>query len=170
MVESSDSDEEDDAVKKKRKKSVNWVKKTFDPGDISWIPAPTKSEVPAEPIQYFTKYLPDSTFERLAECSNLYYLRTTGAELGTTPQEIRVFFGIVMYMAVVKFPRIRMYWQQRTRIAVVADAMNLKIFFLSFGPLFISLMRAVQPPTTQINSGRCDLSLMSLGRDAWNLT
>lgn len=129
MVESSDSDEEDDAVKKKRKKSVNWVKKTFDPGDISWIPAPTKSEVPAEPIQYFTKYLPDSTFERLAECSNLYYLRTTGAELGTTPQEIRVFFGIVMYMAVLKFPRIRMYWQQRTRIAVVADAMNLNRFF-----------------------------------------
>ncbi|KAH9375306.1 hypothetical protein HPB48_009174 [Haemaphysalis longicornis] len=74
------------------------------------------------------KYLPDSALERLAECSNLYYIQTTDAELGTTPQEIRAFFGITMYMAVLKFPTIRMYWQQRTWIAVVADAMNLNRF------------------------------------------
>lgn len=105
------------------------MKKSFNPGDISWIPNPKKNQVPAEPIQYFIKYVPDSAFGRLAECSNLYYLRTTGAELGTTPQELRVFFGIMMYMAVLKFPRIRMYWQQRTRIAVIADGMNLNRSF-----------------------------------------
>lgn len=65
--------------------------------------------MPAEAIQYFMKYVPDSAFGRLAECSNLYYLRTTGAELSTTPQELRVFFGIMMYMAVLKFPRIRLF-------------------------------------------------------------
>ncbi|KAL1440946.1 hypothetical protein MTO96_008992 [Rhipicephalus appendiculatus] len=126
---SSDSDEGCDAVEKKRKKAVKWVKKSFNPGDISWIANPKENQVPAEPLQYFMKYIPDSTFERLAECSNLYYLRTTGSELSTTPQEIRVFIGIMMYMAVLKFPRIRMYWQQRTRIAVIADAMNLNRFF-----------------------------------------
>ncbi|KAH9375305.1 hypothetical protein HPB48_009173 [Haemaphysalis longicornis] len=74
------------------------------------------------------KYLPDSALERLAECSNLYYIRITDAELATTPQEMRAFFGITMYVAVLKFPTIRMYWQQRTRIALVADAMNLNRF------------------------------------------
>lgn len=116
-------------MREKRKKTLKWVKKIFTPGDLPWIQSPKKNQVLAEPIQYFMKYAPDSAFGRLAECSNLYYLRTTGAELGTTPQELRVFFGIMMYMAVLKFPRIRMYWQKRTRIAVIADAMNVNRFF-----------------------------------------
>ncbi|KAH9373115.1 hypothetical protein HPB48_001085 [Haemaphysalis longicornis] len=72
------------------------------------------------------KYVPDSAFKRLAECSSLYYLRTTCGELGTTLQGIRVF---IRNVAMLKFPRVGMYWQKRTRIAVVADTMNVRTTF-----------------------------------------
>lgn len=52
-----------------------------------------------------------------------------GTELATTPQEMNFFFRVMMYMGVLKFPRIRMYWNYRTRIAVIADAMALNRFF-----------------------------------------
>ncbi|KAG0411022.1 hypothetical protein HPB47_011857 [Ixodes persulcatus] len=125
----SECDEDEDVTEapKKRKRVTKWVKKSFDPGNVVCTHAFTNNEAPYEPIEYFARYIPYSIFETLALFSN--FLQATGTELGTTPQEMKLFCGVMMYMAVLKFLRIRMYWQQRTRIAVVADTISLNRFF-----------------------------------------
>ncbi|KAG0410886.1 hypothetical protein HPB47_011992 [Ixodes persulcatus] len=127
----SECDEDEDVTEapKKRKRVTKWVKKSFDPGNVACTHVFTNIEAPYEPIEYFARYIPYSIFETLALFSNLYYLQATGTELGTTPQEMKLFWRVMMYMAMLKFLRIIMYWQQRMRIAVVADTMSLNRFF-----------------------------------------
>lgn len=108
---------------------MNWVSRDFNPGSILCTHVEMEYQSPTEPLEYFVRYLPDEVFEDLAEYTNRYHLQKTGSVLGTTPQEMKVFFGMMMYMAVLKFPRIRMYWNPRTRIAVIADAMPINRFF-----------------------------------------
>ncbi|KAG0413544.1 hypothetical protein HPB47_009313, partial [Ixodes persulcatus] len=128
-INECDEDEDVTESPKKRKRVTKWAKKSVDPRNIACTHAFTNNEAPYEPIEYFARYIPYSIFETLAIFSNLYYLQATGTEPGTTPQEMKQFWGVMMYMALLKFPRIRIYWQQRARIAVVADTMSLDRFF-----------------------------------------
>lgn len=57
-----------------------------------------------EPLECSRKYFPDFMFDDLARYTNMYALQSGMVELGTTSEEIRVFFGVLMRMAVLKFP------------------------------------------------------------------
>ncbi|XP_072144956.1 piggyBac transposable element-derived protein 3-like isoform X1 [Dermacentor andersoni] len=121
----SDSDE----MPAKKVKHVKWLSKPFDPVDTRCTYHPLGGSTPEEPLKYFMKYFTDEVFEDFTKYTNIYALQNTGNELSCSVQEMKVFFGILIYMGVLKFPRVRMYWQSGTRISAIADAMAVNRFF-----------------------------------------
>ncbi|KAG0443072.1 hypothetical protein HPB47_015317 [Ixodes persulcatus] len=106
-----------------QKGHIQWFARDFTPGAQNCIYRMKGGSTPLETPEYFMRYFSESVFEQLAEFTDIYSLQTSGKELGTTPQEVKVFFGILMAMGALKYPRIRMYWQAGTRIPMVADFM-----------------------------------------------
>lgn len=121
----SDSDE----PPPKKVKQVKWLAKAFAPVDTRCTYQPLGGSAPVEPLKYFAKYFTEDVFEDLTKYTNIYALQNTGTELLCSVQEMKLFFGILIYMGVLKFPRARMYWQSGTRISAIADAMAVNRFF-----------------------------------------
>ncbi|KAG0436981.1 hypothetical protein HPB47_017667 [Ixodes persulcatus] len=112
-----------------KKGHIQWFARDFTPGAQDCTYRMKGGSTPLEPPEYFIRYFSASVFEQLAEFTNIYSFQTSGKVLGTTPQEVKVFFGILMAMGAMKYPRIRMYWQAGTRISMVADSMAVNRFF-----------------------------------------
>lgn len=81
------------------------------------------------PLQYFTRYFDDNFFENAAGCTNRYTVLKTGESLHTSSGELKNFFGMHIAMGCVRFPRIRMYWQQKFSIPIVANTISRNRFF-----------------------------------------
>ncbi|CAG4978729.1 unnamed protein product [Parnassius apollo] len=81
------------------------------------------------PFEYFTRYIPEKIFEIFSSFSNQTYLHKTGKNLGTTKDEMKIFFGICIAMSYLGLPRIKMYWMSKTRIPMIADRMTRDRFF-----------------------------------------
>jgi hypothetical protein len=112
---------------KNRKRRLVWKNAIFSKVINNADPAPPPLG-PEEPIDYFKEYFDSEFYELAAEMTNLYSVQKTGSSLGTTASEIRRFIGIHIAMSAFKFPRYRMYWGSRTRIPLIADAMNFNRF------------------------------------------
>lgn len=82
-----------------------------------------------EHIAYFSNYIPEDIFIKIASATNRKYLLEKGSNLNVTAQEIKVFFGITVMMSYLKFPKIMNYWQQKTRIPAIADKMSRTRYF-----------------------------------------
>ncbi|KAH7933758.1 hypothetical protein HPB49_016949 [Dermacentor silvarum] len=128
VVRPAISNTTDDASTPSTKLSVKWVDGQLSPSDTACSYQPQIGSPPREPLVYFSQYFSVEIFENLATFTNLYALQGNG-ELVTTKEELQVFFGILMLMGILKFPRVRMYWQTSTRIPAIADAMTAKRFF-----------------------------------------
>ncbi|XP_075721839.1 uncharacterized protein LOC142765148 [Rhipicephalus microplus] len=100
-----------------KKFEIKWTKKEFAPRDVECDYNPETASAPEQPLVYFSKYFTDDLFQDFAEFTNRYVLQRDGTVLATTKEEIKVFFGILMLMGVLKYPRVRMYWQAATRIS-----------------------------------------------------
>ncbi|KAG0409721.1 hypothetical protein HPB47_013172 [Ixodes persulcatus] len=112
-----------------QKVHIQWFARDFTQGPQDCTYRMKRGSTPLEPPEYFKRYFSESVFEQLAEFTNIYSLQTSGKELGTTPQEVKVFFGILMVMGALKYPKIKMYWQAGTRIPMVADSIAVNRFF-----------------------------------------
>ncbi|KAL3259420.1 hypothetical protein MRX96_002066 [Rhipicephalus microplus] len=123
-------------------------KKEFAPRDVECDYNPETASAPEQPLVYFSKYFTDDLFQDFAEFTNRYVLQRDGTVLATTKEEIKVFFGILMLMGVLKYPRVRMYWQAATRIPAIADAMGVKRFFKIRGALHITDANAERDPNS----------------------
>nr|XP_054928570.1 piggyBac transposable element-derived protein 2-like [Dermacentor andersoni] len=150
-VSSSDEDEKENnqqSQPKRKKTAVKWIRKDFSPQNTACTFIPRRGSTPSEPLEYFSKYYTDEIFVELAHYTNMYALHRDGAELYTTPEEIKVFFGVMMRMALLKFPRVRMYWQEDTRIPTIAEAMTCKRFFKLRAALHVTDSNAPKESTT----------------------
>ncbi|XP_072141061.1 piggyBac transposable element-derived protein 2-like isoform X2 [Dermacentor andersoni] len=125
---SNPTDMELDESTPSTKVSVKWVDGELAPSHTACSYQPRISSPPREPLVYFSQYFSVEIFDSLAKFTNLYALQRNG-DLVTTKEELKVFFGILMLMGVLRFPRVRMYWQTSTRIPTIADAMSAKRFF-----------------------------------------
>lgn len=81
------------------------------------------------PHDYVAKYLTSDIYEQIAFHSNQTYLSKTGTNLNTSDKEIRTFFGVTIMMSYLRFPRIRMYWDQKSRIPAIADRITRDRYF-----------------------------------------
>lgn len=99
-------------------------------------------------LAYFVNYFSDTIFSRLVHFTNVYALQIDGLELGALPEKIKVFFGILLLMAIIKMPRVQMYWQEGTRIPSIADAVSSKRFFKLWAMLHVTDSNVPTNPTT----------------------
>lgn len=114
------------------KKDIRWVQKPFKPPTIN-LNDIRESDCPNEiysPIHYFSKYFGVRDFENMAFFTNLYASQiNTSRFKSTTIQEMKEFIAVHLVMGSLKFPRIRMYWEDNTRINIIANNMCRDRFF-----------------------------------------
>ncbi|XP_070383803.1 piggyBac transposable element-derived protein 3-like isoform X2 [Dermacentor albipictus] len=81
------------------------------------------------PYDYFKEYVPDELFCTMAAAMNTCHIVQTGKSLKTSGEELKIFFGISITMSCLGYPQIRMYWQKRTRVPIIADKMRKNRYF-----------------------------------------
>lgn len=62
--------------------------------------------------------------------------------------KVKIFFGIIMPLAVLKFPRIQMYWQEDTKVPTIADMLSCKQFFKLGAMPHVTDVNHPRDPTT----------------------
>lgn len=127
-VETIENDEYDTVSSKK---DIRWVQMPFKPPNINlrnieddFLP----DELPS-PLNYFIEYFGDTHFENMAYFTNLYAIQNQNKFKPTSVFEIKNFIGIQLIMGSLKFPRVRMYWEQNFQIQAVCDNMTRDRFF-----------------------------------------
>lgn len=114
------------------KRNIKWKKQPFIPPTISLEKLEEHifpEEIPA-PLDYFMKYFPDNEFEEMAKHTNTYTQQNGKLNwIETNSREMKIFVGVHLLMGVFGLPRIRMYWEQKSRINIVADNITRNRFF-----------------------------------------
>ena len=82
------------------------------------------------PFQYFQRFWDNEIRKYLTEQTNLYSMQETGKSINVTEDEIEVFFGIQMTMAIVRMSQYEMYWSPEFRYDKIRSAMTLKRYKL----------------------------------------
>lgn len=111
------------------KKDIKWVQQPFENlklnlDDIESVIAPTSMP---PPIDYFNKYFSNYFYELIAYNTLLYTVQKGIHFSPTNAQEIKCF--ITIHMGTLKFPRVRMYWEEAYRINTVTNNMTRDRFF-----------------------------------------
>jgi len=99
------------------------------------------------PVDYFMAYLSPEILDAMTLETQKKYMSKKGKPLSLTVDQMKKFIGINFLMSVLKFPRIKMYWQKKTRISVIADAMSRDMFSVIIASLKVfdeSLLNAAQ--------------------------
>ncbi|KAJ8332851.1 hypothetical protein SKAU_G00417470 [Synaphobranchus kaupii] len=78
------------------------------------------------PFEYFSQYLDGETWEEIAHCTPTL----SETPNSVTSKEVAQFVGIHIAMGTLKFPDKKLYWQDFTRVPLIADAMPASRFFL----------------------------------------
>ncbi|XP_049587114.1 zinc finger protein 576, tandem duplicate 1 [Syngnathus scovelli] len=94
-------------------------------GDCSQQPEGTTQRVSKaatrEPTEYFSRYFSWDTWVEMARCTN----QTSDC---VTAREVAQFVGIHIAMGTLKFPSPRLYWDNLTKVPLIADTMPLSRF------------------------------------------
>eukprot|EP00063_Salmo_salar_P037469 XP_014012304.1 PREDICTED: uncharacterized protein LOC106578191 isoform X1 [Salmo salar] len=77
-----------------------------------------------KPIDYFSKYFGWDAWAEIARCTN----KVSHLSNPVTAKEVAQFVGIHIAMGTLKFPSLKLYWQDFTRVPLVADTMSASRF------------------------------------------
>jgi len=116
----------------RKKPAQRWSHEQFlkNSGHVVWkghVDATIEDELPS-PFQYFQRYIDSTIFDLAAEQTNRYSVQQSGHSVKTDSSEIRQLFALHLLIGILKFPRLRMYWSDATRIAIIADTMSVNRF------------------------------------------
>ncbi|XP_020511873.2 uncharacterized protein [Labrus bergylta] len=76
------------------------------------------------PIDYFSKYFGWETWVEIANCTN----KLSNTTNPVTARAVAQFVGIHIAMGTLKFPSLRLYWEDLTKVPLIAEAMPLSRF------------------------------------------
>jgi len=109
------------------KKYIFWKNFPFTPPTItiqSVINHPVLTKV-LNPIDYFTKYFSNDDFTNMAKYTNIYAAQKNLKKYkNTSTSEMKTMVAIHMLFGVLKYPRVRMYWEKNCRVPLIADNMT----------------------------------------------
>ncbi|XP_068084817.1 piggyBac transposable element-derived protein 3-like [Anabrus simplex] len=113
-----------------QRSDIRWKHKSIIPFDIQFdYPRTTSHTEVLSPFGYCSRYLPEHLFQNISEKTNIYALQKGVTFKPTTPEEIKVLFGLHIVMGATKYPRIRMYWDSATGLELFRSSMNRNRFF-----------------------------------------
>ncbi|XP_058252281.1 uncharacterized protein LOC131357349 isoform X3 [Hemibagrus wyckioides] len=85
---------------------------------------PAGSKEHCEPIDYFVRYFSWSIWKDIAACTQ----QESKSPKPVTEKEVAQFVGIHIAMGTLKFPSVKLYWDDFTRVPLIADAMSEAMF------------------------------------------
>ncbi|XP_054898224.1 uncharacterized protein LOC129367657 [Poeciliopsis prolifica] len=94
------------------------------PNSASHLEAPHDENRTGKPIDYFSEYFSWDTWVEIASCTN----KLTKMPNPVTCREVARFVGIHIAMGTLKFPSARLYWEDLTKVSLIAEAMPLNRF------------------------------------------
>lgn len=113
-------------------RSEEWTETNFMPPNIPFT-QPAYPEVDpsnfADHFDYFRQYIDHDLITLIVEKSNQTHLLTFGRNLYLMESELYIYLGITMVMAGINYPKLRMYWEKKYRVAPIADNMPRDRFF-----------------------------------------
>ncbi|KAM9723891.1 zinc finger protein 576, tandem duplicate 1 isoform 2-T2 [Menidia menidia] len=99
-----------------------------------------------EPIDYFSRYLGWDTWVEMTACTN----KMSNKPNPVTSREVACFVGIHIAMGTLKFPSPRLYWEDLTKVPLIAEAMPLSRFLELSRTL--KLTSSKDPACSHVNS------------------
>lgn len=101
------------------------------------LPAAPPPEVDAtdgiqrlNPLDAFFRYVPEDVIDSIALATSQKILAATGRATIVTSTIMKQFFALNIMMSYHGYPRIRMYWAQKTKIPKISETMTRNMFFL----------------------------------------
>ncbi|XP_047493846.1 piggyBac transposable element-derived protein 2-like isoform X2 [Penaeus chinensis] len=135
-VTSSDSDSEEDLQEKSVSSTVGEPRTLFylrNRAFVDHAPQDIAKNLGScnllKPIEYFLSYVSEDFLDDIAMYTNMKSIEAKGTCINTNSREIATFIGMTFAMSVIKMPRIKMYWQSKTRIPWIAEKMSRDRFF-----------------------------------------
>lgn len=111
---------------------VDWSVQNFQPR-FPELTQPAYLEVNTENCEktdYLKQYIDDEFIDLIVKNTNQTAVERTGKSLDLTIDEFYVYLGITLLMATINYPNLRMYWEKKWRVAVIADNMSRNRFFM----------------------------------------
>lgn len=132
IIEENDNSNQDEAEVYEPVKNLKWKRNaTYITPNIDWyIPPLNDIESLPLPSEYFFKYIKNEMFELMVEMT-MQYAYNNGVHNfpETNVDEMKTFFGILIVMGNLQFPRVRMYWDSTLGISLIKNNMNVNRFF-----------------------------------------
>lgn len=115
-----------------KKENIKWNIGHFITGKHNFYePEVDEFQTLPTPTDFFIEYFTPQLIEEIAFCTNHYAVLKNVANFPpTNPTEIRTFIGINLMMGIIGYPRVRMYWEPRFRIPIIAESgINVNRFY-----------------------------------------
>lgn len=113
----------DTLEKKSKKANYGWCARSF----TSKNPTAPESTIPRpilSPIEYYMSYFQPDFFDKTAKYTNDYCMLKNGSDACVSAEEIKKYFGILLYMGLVRYPNLYMYWQHEFSHDMITKAMT----------------------------------------------
>lgn len=112
--------------------NLKWKKGNFVPAahDLEFIDKPLPEEIMnlTEPIDFAKLYLTDEFIHDITFQSNWYALQNGRPNVEIRENEIRSFFGILLFSSIVHFKNMRLYWHNILGIPCVSETLPQRRF------------------------------------------
>lgn len=103
---------------------LNWTSGSWEEPETFWqgnLPDPPDTIL--SPLQYFKIFIDDDIINNFVYQTNLYATQETGKGVDVTHSEMEQFLSIQMFMSIIKMPKYRMFWSEKSRFSTVANTM-----------------------------------------------
>lgn len=114
------------------KEEIKWKHASVKPPLFEFVPIICDEmfeDIPS-PLDYFTKYVPESLFKDMVYYTNLYAEQNEVKKWKPTDEsEMQKFIGLHVWMGNLRFPRIEMYYQRELQMKIFTDSIPLYRFY-----------------------------------------